>query len=61
MFASSSSRVAVFFSASGTALSQELDVGKINVQSACALGTQYKYVHDEYISSSSRGKFLSWA
>lgn len=41
MCASSSGRAAAFFSASGAALSQEVDDSKINVQSACALTTVY--------------------
>jgi hypothetical protein len=36
-------RAAAFFSASGAALSQEVADGKINVQSACALNTQYNH------------------
>jgi hypothetical protein len=41
MYASSSGHAAVFFSAGGTALSQEVADSKINVQSACALNTVY--------------------
>jgi hypothetical protein len=33
-------RAAAFFSASGADLSQEVADGKINVQSACAMGTR---------------------
>jgi hypothetical protein len=39
MCASSPSHAEAFFSASGTALSQEVADGKINVQSACAVNT----------------------
>jgi hypothetical protein len=42
MCASSSGQAAAFFSASGTALLQEVADSKINVQSACTLDTQYQ-------------------
>jgi hypothetical protein len=39
--ASSSGRTVAFFSASGAVCLQEVADGKINIQSTCALGTQY--------------------